>query len=53
MEPPEPEVPIESQVLDEALDEIEQPLTPKDLIQEESGVPESFEKKSKSLAHEQ
>ena len=40
MEQPEPGVPIESQIPDEALDQVGHPPTPKDPIQEETEVPE-------------
>ena len=40
MEPPKPEVTIESQIPNEALDQVGHPPTPKDPIQGESEVPE-------------
>ena len=52
METPEPEVPIESQVQYEALDQIGHHPTTNDLMQEESGVPEPFEQSNKSVVAE-
>ena len=52
MESPEQEVFIESQVPDDPLGQIGYPPTPKDPIQEESGVPEPFEQNSKSVVCE-
>ena len=52
MEPPKPDVPIKSQVPDEALDQIGYPPTPNDPSQEESGVPETFEQNNKSVVPE-
>ena len=39
MEPPEPEIPIEAQVPDKALDQVGHPLTPKDPAEQETEVP--------------
>ena len=44
MEPPKPEVPIKSQVPDEALNHVGHLPTTKDPVQEESEVPESLMK---------
>ena len=52
MEPPNQEVPIKSNVPDEALDQMRYPPTPKDQIQRELGVPEPFEQNSKSVVLE-
>ena len=46
------EVPIKSQVPDEALDQTGHHPTPKDPIQEESGVPEPSEQNSKPVVPE-
>ena len=40
IEPPEPEVPIEAQMPDEALDQVRYAPLPKDPGEQETGVPE-------------
>ena len=52
MEPPDSEIPIETQVPDESLDHTGHPSTPKDSIPEQSGVSEPSEQNGKPVVPE-